>query len=189
MSTNNETRIKELLDFHVSGSVILASWLYANGVSHDLQHLYRKDGWLESIGVGAFKLTNDLINCQGGIFPLQKQIQFPIHIGGHTALSMLGVSHYVSTRPETISLFSPPKTIFPAWFIKYHWNVFIDHVSTSFLPDKLGLFLHEESRLIITLSSAERAMFLCLYLATDKMKILETYQIMSGLINFRPELV
>ena len=189
MSTNNETKIKKLLDLHVPGSVILASWLDANGFSHDLQQRYRKSGWLESVGIGAFKRPNETINWQGGIFSLQKQVKFPVHIGGITALSMLGFSHYVRTGTETISLFSPPKTILPAWFIKYPWNVSINHVSTSFLPVELGLVQQEESRLILTLSSAERAMFECLFLAPDKMDILEAYQIMSGLVNLRPGLV
>ncbi len=55
MSTNNESKIKNLLDLHVPGTIILASWLDSNGFSYDLQQRYRKSGWLNSVGVGAFK--------------------------------------------------------------------------------------------------------------------------------------
>ena len=66
MSTNNEIKIKKLLDLHVSGTVILASWLDKNGFSYDLQQRYKKSGWLESIGVGAFKRPNDNISITSG---------------------------------------------------------------------------------------------------------------------------
>lgn len=58
MSTNNVIKIKKLLDLHVPGTILLASWLEANGFSRDLQHRYKRSGWLESVGVGAFKRPN-----------------------------------------------------------------------------------------------------------------------------------
>ncbi|HPM03941.1 MAG TPA: AbiEi antitoxin N-terminal domain-containing protein [Candidatus Cloacimonadota bacterium] len=49
MSTNNEIKLKKLLDLHIPGTMILASWLEANVFSYDLQQRYRKSGRLESI--------------------------------------------------------------------------------------------------------------------------------------------
>lgn len=186
MSTTNEIKIKKLLDLHVPGTIILASWLEANGFSHDLQQRYRKSGWLQSIGVGAFKRPNEAVSWQGALYSVQKQAQLPIYIGGPTALSMLGFSHYIRTDAEPIYLFSNLKLRLPAWFKNYFLNEQISHVKTSFLPDNLGMNDYNEKQFPLTIASPERAILECLYLTPDKMDILETYQIMSGLVNLRP---
>lgn len=186
MSTNNEIKIKKLLDLHVPGTIMLASWLEANGFSHDLQQRYRKSGWLESVGVGAFKRPNETVNCQGALYSLQKQANLPAYIGGPTALSMLGFSHYIRTGAETVYLFSQLNTRLPAWFKKHSWNEAVNHVKTSFLPEAIGRYEYQETQFPLMIASAERAIFECLYLTPEKLDIMEVYQIMSGLVNLRP---
>lgn len=189
MSTNNEIKIKKLLDIHVPGTVILASWLDKNGFSYDLQQRYRKSGWLESIGVGAFKRPNDNVNWQGAVYSMQKQVNLPVHIGGLTALSLLGYSHYIRTGVETVYLFSKLKIKLPAWFEKYSWNEPVSHIKTSFLPLEKGFEEFNQGTFQIKIASPERAILECLYLTPDKQDILETYQILSGLVNLRPDMV
>lgn len=186
MSTNNEIKIKKLLDLHVPGTIILASWLDANGFSHDLQQRYRKSGWLESVGVGAFKRPNETVNWQGALYSVQKQTKLLVYIGGLTALSMLGFSHYIRTGVETVYLFSDLKTRLPAWFKKYPWKETINHIKTSFLPARIGMDEYNEIQFPLTIASPERAIFECLYLTPEKLDIMEVYQIMSGLVNLRP---
>lgn len=189
MSTNNEIKLKRLLDLHVPGTIILASWLDANGFSYDLQQRYRKSGWLESIGVGAFKRPNDNISWQGAVYSLQKQANLSVHVGGLTALSLLGYSHYIRTGIETVYLFSKLKTKLPAWFEKYAWNEPVSHTRTSFLPTEKGLEENNVGSFQIKIASPERAILECLYLTPDKQDLLETYQILSGLVNLRPDIV
>lgn len=189
MSTNNEIKLKRLLDLHVPGTIILASWLDANGFSYDLQQRYRKSGWLESIGVGAFKRPNDNISWQGAVYSLQKQANLSVHVGGLTALSLLGYSHYIRTGIETVYLFSKLKTKLPAWFEKYAWNEPVSHTRTSFLPTEKGLEENNVGSFQIKIASPERAILECLYLTPAKQDLLETYQILSGLVNLRPDIV
>ena len=189
MSTTNEIKLKKLLDLHVSGTVILASWLEANGFSYDLQQRYRKSGWLESVGVGAFKRPNELVTWQGALYSLQKQANLPVYIGGLTALSMLGYSHYLRTGTEPVYLFSDLKTRLPAWFKKYLWRESINHIRTSFLPKGVGMDDYNEKQFSLTIASPERAIFECLYLTPEKLDLMETYQIMSGLVNLRPDMI
>jgi hypothetical protein len=125
-------KLKKLLDLHVSGTIILASWLEANGFSYDLQQRYRKSGWLESVGVGAFKRPNETVTWQGALYSIQQQAKLPVYIGGLTALSMLGFSHYIRTGAESVYLFSDLKTRLPAWFKQYSWRESINHIRTSF---------------------------------------------------------
>lgn len=189
MSTNTEIKIKKLLDLHVPGTILLASWLDANGFSHDLQQRYRKSAWLESVGVAAFKRPNEIVGWQGALYSLQKQANLSVYIGGPTALSMLGFSHYIRTGTETVYLFSQLNTRLPAWFKLYSWGETLSHVKTSFLPERIGMDEHLETQFPLIMASAERAIFECLYLTPEKLDIMEVYQIMSGLVNLRPGLL
>ena len=189
MSTNNEIKLKSLLDLHVPGTIMLASWLDAKGFSHDLQQRYRKSGWIESVGVGAFKRPNETIGWQGALYSLQNQANLPVYIGGPTALFMLGFSHYIRTRAETVYLFSQLNMRLPAWFKQYPWTEEVFHVKTSFLPVEIGMDEYQETQIPLLIASSERAIFECLYLTPEKLDIMEVYQIMSGLVNLRPGLL
>ncbi len=189
MGTNNEIKIKNLLDLHVPGTILLASWLEANGFSRDLQHRYLKSGWLESIGTGAFKRPNEIVDWQGAVYSLQKQGNSPIYIGGLTALSLAGFSHYLRTNSEPVYLFSTLGVKLPAWFKKYPWNKTVNHVRTSFLSYNSGLTEYRENQFSLVISSAERAIIECLYLIPETQDITEAYQILTGMVNLRPVLL
>jgi hypothetical protein len=90
---------------------------------------------------------------------------------------------------ETVFLFSPRQTILPRWFKNYSWGYPVQHVKTSLLSDGLGLIKYEEKNFSITISSPERAILECLYLAPDKLDLMECYHLMEGLANLRPKLV
>jgi len=188
MSTENESKIKKLLSQHQPGTVSLAQWLTSIGISHDLQKRYRKSGWLERVGSGAFKRPGEIIQWQGGLYAMQHQAKLPIHAGATTALSMQGLSHYMRSS-ETVFLFSPPATLLPQWFSNYSWGSSIQHVKTSLLPAKTGLTAFEERNFSIVLSAPERAILECLHLAPGKLDLVECYQIMEGLSSLRPKLV
>jgi Transcriptional regulator, AbiEi antitoxin, Type IV TA system/Transcriptional regulator, AbiEi antitoxin N-terminal domain len=184
-----DTKIKTLFDLHVPDTVMLASWLESKGYSYDLQQRYRKSDWLQSIGVGAFKRPKETITWHGGLSSLQQQANFPVHAGGLTALSLLGVSHFIRPGRETVFLFTPKNRNLPSWFRNYDWDVEIDHKRTSFLPDDLAITQHNIMKYGISISSAERAFFECLYHSPGKMDLLECYQIMSGMVNLRPRII
>ncbi|NEW84676.1 MAG: hypothetical protein GZ094_20235, partial [Mariniphaga sp.] len=90
---------------------------------------------------------------------------------------------------ETAYLFSLLNTRLPAWFKQYSWNEVVKHVKTSFLPDGIGMNEYQETQFPLIISSAEKAIFECLYLTPEKLDIMEVYQIMSGLVNLRPGLL
>jgi len=189
MITNNEGKLKKLLEAHVPGTVLLASWLDRNGISHDLQKYYRRSGWLEALGTGAFKRPKEVVRWQGGLFALQSQANLPVHTGGPSALSMLGLAHYLRLGEETVCLFSPHKVLLPAWFVQYNWKAQIEHVKTSMLPVDLGIESFEEKNFTIKIASPERAILECIYLAPDHLDLVECYQVFEGLTNLRPKLM
>lgn len=110
MGTLKDNKIKKLLDLHKPGTVCLSSWLESLSISYDLQKRYRKSGWLESLGRGAYKRPGEEVDWQGGLYALQVQAGLSVHAGALTALALRGMTHYVRLGGETVFLFSFPRT-------------------------------------------------------------------------------
>jgi hypothetical protein len=189
VSTQNESKITKLLDRHRPGTVLLASWMEGIGISRDLQKRYRRSGWLESVGTGAFKRPSEDVTWHGGLYALQAEAELPIHAGAMTALAMQGLAHYARLGTDRVFLFSPPKTILPAWFKNYDWGVLIKHVRTSVVPGAMGFTEHDEKTFSINISAPERAILECLHLVPEELDLMECFQVMEGLANLRPKLV
>lgn len=189
MATNYDKKLMSLLSNHVPGTVLLASSLEKNGISRDLQQYYRKSGWLESYGIGAFKRPNENVRWTGALNSLQRQTEVTVHVGGLTSISLQGLSHYVRTEKEPIYLFSPQYVKLPKWFLTQEWSNQIVHVKTKFLPANTALFEYSLDGLKLQISSPERAILECLYLAPDRFDMVECYQILEGLANLRPKIL
>jgi hypothetical protein len=189
MATQNEAKLKNLLAAHLPGTICVASWLEQHGVSRNLQKYYRRSGWLETAGTGAFKRSGENVGWQGGLYALQTQSRLPIHAGALTALALQGYSHYVRLGPETVFLFSLPRVAMPAWFRNHDWGQPVQHRKTSFLPENLALTDYQTPTFSIRISSPERAILECLHLSPDTVDLMECYQIMAGMTTLRPKLL
>ncbi len=177
------------MDNHVQGTLLLAPWLEALGISRDLQAFYLKSGWLAPVARGAYARPNEDVPWEGAVFALQSQVALPVHAGALTALAKLGQTHYLRGGRERVFLFTSARANVPAWLLKTDWGQPMEYIRTSMLPDGIGLEMNDERTFGITISGAERAIMECLYLAPDDVDLLECYQIMEGLTNLRPKLV
>jgi hypothetical protein len=189
MATHNEAKLKNLLAAHLPGTILVASWLEQRGVSRDLQKYYRRSGWLETAGTGAFKRPGEHITWQGGLYALQSENHLRIHAGALTALRLQGYSHYVRLGAETIFLFSKPRVGLPAWFRHHDWQQPVRHCKTSILPENLGLADFQNPTFSISISSPERAILECLHLSPEVIDLMECYQMMAGMTTLRPKLL
>lgn len=189
MALPNESKLKNLLEQWPSGTVTTAAWLESIGISKQLRLSYHKSKWLEPLTNGAYKKPHDVIEWQGGIYAIQKQASLLIHPGGLTALAFQGAAHYLRLGGDKVYLFAQPRTILPRWFKNYDWGVEVNFYRTKFLPDFLGLNTYEARTFSIQISSSERAILECLYLAPEAMDLVECYQILEGLVNLRPQLL
>lgn len=189
MATDNKTKINKMLSTAPAGAVLLSPWLASQGYSTDLQKYYRKSGWLESIGTGALKRAGTDVDYHGGIYALQNQAGLSIHVGGRTALSLLGRGHYVDLSGGRAVLFGGVKEKLPTWFRNYDWGTRIDYYTTSFLPEDMGLVDLERPGFTIKVSGAARAIMECLYLAPQHQEFYECYELMEGMNDLRPKSV
>ena len=189
MGTANTSKINLLLKIQPRGTVLLSSWLVDKGYSFDLQRRYRESQWLTSIGTGAMVRSGDQVDLSGALYALQTQASTTIHIGGKTALSMLGKSHYLEFFTKKAVLFGSKEDKLPAWFTGYGWGIKVEYHATLFLQTKAGFTDHEVKAFKVKVSSAARAIMECLYLCPDKQDLLECYQLFESLNNLKPSLV
>ncbi len=189
MTTHNETKLKTLIRLLQPNNVVTAKLLDNNEVSRDLRKYYLKSGWLESIGRGAYKKPKAKVEWQGAINAIQNQLKIETHIGGLSALTLHGYSHYFRLSKETLYLFSSQRTRLPKWFTSYDWGVELYHKSTVFLPDNMGIREIEVKGISVNVSTPERAILECLHLAPQYTDLVECYQIFEGLVNLKPKLL
>lgn len=186
MSTKKGFKINQLLQSQPSGVVFLSSWLVEHGYSHDLLRKYKDSNWLTSIGPGAMIRTGEEVGCEGAIYALQEQSGLSVHLGGRTALSLLGRTHYLDFNVKKIFLFCKSGSKLPTWFLDYDWGYEIEQINTSFLPSDKNLSPIEQKTFSIKISNPERAILECLYLTPKIHSFIECYELMEGLNNLRP---
>jgi hypothetical protein len=189
MSTENVSKINLLLNSSPPGVVLQSFWLVEQGYSLELQKRYRKSQWLESIGTGAMIRLGDDVGYEGGIYALQQQSGLNVHPGGKTALSLLGLSHYLEFTPQKVTVFGGKTERLPIWFKRYNWPTQIKYHKTSFLPADISLTTKELKNFSIKISNAPRAMMECLYLVPDEQDLMECFHLMEGLNTIRPTIV
>ena len=131
MSSENISKINQLLSSHPSGVVMQSFWLAKQGYSLDLQKRYRKSKWLKSIGTGAMIRAGDQVEYEGAIHALQQESGSAVHPGGKTALSLMGKAHYLELSANKVTVFGDKGEKLPAWFQKHDWGVAIDYYQKS----------------------------------------------------------
>lgn len=189
MSLEKKNKLKNLLSKWLDKTLVTSHWLFEQGVSAQLAKRYVESGWMEPIGHGAYKKIADDLIWQSGVHALQSQLKIPVHVGGLSALSFHGVTHYLRLGKEPLFLFVPLTVYLPKWFNNYDWGRSIVVVRTSFLPQDMGIKAYQEQNVEINYAAVERAVLELLYLTPKQIDILECYQIIEGLQNVRPSLL
>lgn len=177
-----------------SGMLLTSNWLEQHGISPKLAWWYVHSGWLERVGEKAYKKKGDKISWAGVVAALQSQLHLPLHIGGKSALQLLGRSHFVPMQGvNQIMLFADSRTRTPSWLGK---DKFLD---VQFLTFRTSLFQDDNSSLgtierpfegiNLQLSSPERAVMEMLYSVPKYQPFDEAILLMENLGQLRPAIV
>jgi hypothetical protein len=186
---NNLSKLNLLLQQLPPGVVILSSWLCRQGYPYELQQRYRKSGWLKSVGRGAMKRVGENLTLNGALYAMQAQAHLDVHIGGRTALGLLGLAQYIEIQGSQSLLFIRHGTSLPSWLFNNQWDSIPVIINTSFLPAHKGLIDYDASGFSIRISGAARAYMECLELAPNKFDLTEAGELMEGLNALQPETV
>jgi len=193
MSMPNETKskINRLVSQWPRGTPAAASYLNTKGFSHDLLTQYKKSGWIQSFGRGAYILSGDRVEWPGAVYALQSQLGLNVHPGGKTALELKGYAHYLPSGNRTVFLYATQGLVLPTWFKGDRLGVEVSLTRTNLFPAAPGLGFSEveEKEFSIRISAPERAAMEMLHLVPGTVGFEEALLIMENLATLRSETV
>ena len=166
-----------------------SDWLNKQGLDKRSAYQYENNNWLESVGTGAYKRYGENISWEGALNAIQKQLKLDIHVGGRTALELLGKSHNINFNLNQTFLFTSSKANLPKWFKAHNWQSNLTLIKTQFLNSDAALKELDMGNFKLQISSPERAILEALYLVPKQQDFQECYYLMEGLMDMRPKVL
>jgi len=195
MNSHNISKLNQLLHRWPRGTVAVQSWLEKQGVYRQLAETYRKGGWVERIGEGAYIQRGDHVDWTGGLYALQMELGMQIHIAAISALEMQGYAHFLPMgKGHAVWLFkdTQEKRNLPVWVKKrFAQDNQLKVLSRKLFQVewKLGLMEKKLGEYSVFVSSPERAMMEYLDLVPQRQSLEQALLLMEGLQTLRPQLV
>lgn len=126
MTRHTSGLLKQLLGSVPEGFLVDSKWLTSRGFSRQLLHQYVEQGWLERAVQGVYRKPTALSMSLGAggdwLVPLlsAQWMGYPVHVGGPTALQLLGHAHYLQLGAESVAyLYSDAP---PSWLKRLELN-------------------------------------------------------------------
>jgi Transcriptional regulator, AbiEi antitoxin, Type IV TA system/Transcriptional regulator, AbiEi antitoxin N-terminal domain len=188
MTRNNIRKINHFLIKAPAGVVLTTTWLEEQGISTKLAWWYVHSGLLERLGTKAYKKAQDHVTWLGAVTALQNQLQLPIHVGGKTALQLLGLAHFIPMSQQQVSLFTAPKISIPSWVKTNPWNLTIDIYKTALFTEAPANSLIQRSidGIMIQIATPERAAMELIHLYPSHESLDEIRHLVENLGQLRP---
>jgi len=203
---HNSSKINNLLKVWPSnGFVATQAWLGEHGISRQLADSYCKHQWLERISRGAYVRSGEAPCLYDAIHAL-RLLGFKIHIAANAALEWHGVRHYVTVgqmhaEAEWVFVDQSETKNIPKWFYDCFVKSNLAKLKQTNLFNKWSIGLVSSDYEIglqwqkltgyndyVLLSSPERAIIECLYLAPQYISLEHVKLLMESLRTLRPEL-
>jgi hypothetical protein len=120
------------LEHHLpEGLLVDARWLTRHGYSTSLRSQYVAAGWLKQPARGVYCRPRGSLSWQQVVISLQTLLEYPVLVGGRTALDAQGYAHYLTHDLKEVHLYGSKAP--PQWLYK--------------LPLGARFFYHNERKL------------------------------------------
>lgn len=116
MNGQTKTKLKWLEEELPEGLIVTAAWLERHGYSRSLRSQYLKSGWLQQPARGVFRRARGDLRWEQVIISLQTLLEFPVVVGGRTALELQGYAHFLSLEVREVHLYG--QATLPGWMAK-----------------------------------------------------------------------
>ncbi|MFQ5471202.1 MAG: type IV toxin-antitoxin system AbiEi family antitoxin domain-containing protein [Gammaproteobacteria bacterium] len=121
------------------GLLVTADWLTRHGYSTSLRSQYVSAGWLDQPARSVYMRPRTELRWQQVVISLQTLLEFPVVVGGRTALELQGYAHFLRREQKEVHLYSNKSP--PTWLLKLPMDVrFVFHKAsrlfTSDLPTR-----------------------------------------------------
>jgi len=182
-------KINSLILNWKNGTIKFVSVMVKEGISYALINNYKNNKWIEKIGNGAYKLYKDEVDIFSAVNALQVQINSRVHIGGKSALDLLGYSHFVPRNQNRLFLFGNSNDRLQTWMKNYNWEREYSYSAINLFnkgsDEYLTVFQH--NLLNVKISSPELALFEMLYMVPLEQSFQEAFLIAENLRTLRAD--
>lgn len=135
MAGQNDRPLNRLERELPEGLLVDTAWLKQRGYSRQLLNHYVGAGWLEQPARGVYRRPRGHVSWQRTIISLQSLLEYPLAVGGRTALELQGYAHYLRQGTEAVHLYGPKAP--PAWLKKLPLRtLFIHHNSLKLFQER-----------------------------------------------------
>jgi len=112
MSKRTKSKVNLLEEALPEGLLVDAAWLAKRGYSTSLRSQYVASGRLEQPARRVYRRARGPLSWQQVVVSLQSLLEYPMVVGGRTALELQGFAHYLTTNIREVHLYStkPPPT-------------------------------------------------------------------------------
>lgn len=191
---SSKHKLKDLLQYWPGNTLAVTPWLEKQQISLQLTRHYLKSGWIEKVGNGVYKRKGDRVDWRGAVFALQQGLELKVHVGGITALELIGESHFVSLAKQRLCLFNNgsehPRRLLPKWLIEHFSDsCLIEYYRRCLFKSEVGLQNLNCGNFEIRISSRERALLEILSLVPQKISFEHAALLFQGKATLRPDLV
>ena len=103
-----------------------AAWMEARGYSSSLRSQYAKAGWLDQPARRVYRRSRGPLTWEQVVTSLQVLLDYPLTVGGRSALEAQGYAHYLPAGVSEIHLYGPMRP--PTWLAdlplreKFPWH-------------------------------------------------------------------
>ena len=191
MNRQKISKLNHLLNEWPPGVVLTSNWLKEKGYYKQLVKLYCDNGWIKSVGRGAYARLNDEITWTGAVKALQSQLHIPVHVGGLTALQLYGILQYVVLNDHDYAFYLyntvNKKIALPVWFQQHFMRCHLEQKKLFEAP--VGLSKKVINDIELTISAPERAVLEVLALVPNQVTLSHVNELIEGLDRLRGTVV
>ncbi len=186
-------KLPNLLKATPEGLLVTTEWLKKREVSRQLAAKYVESGWLESPARGVYRRPGEVLRWENVVASL-RWLGYRVHVGGVSAVGLLGVSHYLQFRKQPEVLLYTSRSL-PAWVSQVTHDV-------KFSQRRNRLFKESASRPLamttvdwrlaehpLPVSSLERATLEVLELVPAEVSFESADKLIEGFLNLRPRVL
>lgn len=186
------TKLCRLITGWPAGTVGVQAGLQKQQIYKQLSNKYVASGWLIKIGKGAYVRAGEKPSWRGGVYALQKDLNLKVHVGGLSALELIGRSHFVPMGTHTrLYIYADSRQVpryLPKWFKELE-DLTLIYVSSELFYSNTGLMDFDCGNFTIQISEPERAIFEMLSLVPNKMPFEHACLLMQHQNNLRADVV
>lgn len=107
------------------GLVVDSTWLNEHGYYNSLRAKYVAAGWLEQPARRVYRRPRGTLDWPLVVLSLQTLLDYPLVVGGRTALELHGFGHYLSREVREVHLYGAVKP--PTWLKDLQLGVVFHH--------------------------------------------------------------